>query len=356
MFNFASGPGQLPEKVLKQARAELIDWHGCGMSVMEMPFSSDEYREIAEHVSRDLRKLLALPDDYHVLFLQGGAYSHFAFVAMNLMGKNAVADYVQIGHWSSRAIEEARRYGKIGIAASSQASGFDHIPPASEWRLNADAAYFHITSNETANGVQFHRIPNCIEVPLVADVTSDFLAREIDVSRYGMIYASAQKNIGPAGLTVVVIRDDLLDQALDITPAVFNYGMQARNNSRVNTPPTFSVYVAGLIFSWLLDIGGLTEIERLNKQKAERLYAAIDADDLYQCPAAEPDRSRVNICFRLPDVSMEAKFLDEAEKRGLMNLKGHPSSGGIRASLYNAMPLAGVDALAALMQDFSARR
>ena len=356
MFNFASGPAQLPQKVLECAQAEMLNWHGCGMSVMEMPFSGDQYREISSNALRDLTKLLSLPDNYRILFLQGGAYAHFDFVPMNLMGKKAAADYVQTGHWSTRAINEAKRYGEIGSAASSQANGFTHIPSMSEWRLNPHAAYCHVTTNETANGVQFHWIPDCGDVPLVADATSDFLARHIDVSRYGLLYASAQKNIGPAGLTIVVIRDDLLDQAMAVTPTVFNYGVQAKNHSRINTPPTYAVYIAGLVFSWLLEMGGLTTIEELNRQKAARLYAAIDADDLYECRVAVADRSWVNICFHLRDGSLEADFLDQAENRGLANLKGHDATGGIRASVYNAMPLAGVDALVAFMQEFSARQ
>lgn len=333
----------------------MLDWHGCDMSVMEMPFSSDEYREIAASASGDLRKLLDLSDNYHILFLQGGAYAHFAFLAMNLMGDIAVADYVLTGHWSGRAIYEARRYGQVNIAASAESAGFNHIPPFAEWRLDPAAAYCHITTNETANGVQFHRAPDTGKVPLVADMTSDFLSRPLDVSRFRLVYASAQKNVGPAGLTIVIIGDNLLDQAMAITPAVFNYGLQARSNSRINTPPTYSVYIAGLVFSWLLDMGGLAAVERRNRQKAGRLYAMIDADSFYHCPVAPADRSLMNVCFHLPDTSLETEFLKEAEKCGLINLKGHGVTGGIRASLYNAMPPEGVDALIGFMQDFSAR-
>ena len=332
----------------------MLNWHGYWMSVMEMPFSSDEYREIAASASANLRKLLDLPDDYHILFLQGGAYAHFAILAMNLMGDNTVADYVQTGHWSTRAIYEARRYGQVNIAASAESAGFNHIPPIAEWRLDPAAAYCHITTNETANGVQFHWLPDTGDVPLVADMTSDFLARQLDVSRFGLVYASAQKNVGPAGLTIVIIRDSLLDQYLDITPAVFNYGLQARNDSRINTPPTFSVYIAGLVFAWLLEMGGLAVVWQRNRQKAERLYAVIDADDFYLCPVVPADRSLMNVCFHLSDPLLEAEFLSQAGKRGLLNLKGHGVTGGIRASLYNAMPPEGVDALIGFMQDFSA--
>ncbi|MCK5499197.1 MAG: 3-phosphoserine/phosphohydroxythreonine transaminase [Gammaproteobacteria bacterium] len=355
MFNFASGPGMLPKEVLQQAQSEMLDWNGTGMSVMEMPFTSDEFQGIATQAHTNLGLLLDLPDNYHILFMQGGAYGHFSLLAMNLLGKNKQADYAQTGHWSSRAINEARRYGDINIVASSEESGFDHIPEQSEWRLNKEAAYCHITSNETANGVQFHWTPDTNDVPLIADVTSDFLTHKIDVSQYGMLYASAQKNIGVAGLTIVIIRDDLLDQSMVITPAVFNYGKQARNNSRVNTLPTYSIYISGLIFRWLLDLGGLDKVEVLNKRKADALYAVIDNDDQYHCPAHAVDRSGVNICFNLNDESMETIFLQEAANRGLINLKGHGVRGGIRASLYNAMPQSGVDALTNFMQDFSAR-
>jgi phosphoserine aminotransferase len=355
MFNFASGPAMLPKEVLQQARAEMLDWNGTGMSVMEMPFTSDEFQGIATQAQYNLGLLLDLPDNYHILFMQGGAYGHFSLLAMNLLGKNKQSDYVQTGHWSTRAINEARRYGDIKIVASSEASGFDHIPEQSEWHLNNKAAYCHITSNETADGVQFHWVPNTENVPLIADVTSDFLTRNIDVSQYGMLYASAQKNIGAAGLTIVIIRDDLLDQSMDLIPAVFNYGKQVKYNSRVNTLPTYSIYISGLIFRWLLDLGGLDEIEILNNKKSEALYAVIDNEDQYQCSVNADDRSTVNICFNLDDESMEATFLQEAANLGLINLKGHGARGGVRASLYNAMPQSGVDALINFMREFSAR-
>jgi phosphoserine aminotransferase len=355
MFNFASGPAMLPKEVLQQARAEMLDWNGTGMSVMEMPFTSDEFQGIATQAQSNLRLLLDLPDNYHILFMQGGAYAHFSLLAMNLLGKNKHADYVQTGHWSTRAINEAKRYGDINIVASSEASGFDHIPEQSKWNLNNKTAYCHITSNETADGVQFHWVPNTENVPLIADVTSDFLTRNIDVSQYGMLYASAQKNIGVAGLTMVIIRDDLLNQNMDITPTVFNYGKQATNNSRVNTLPTYSIYISGLIFKWILDLGGLDKVETLNKEKAEALYTAIDNDEQYNCVVNKADRSIVNICFNLRNESMESTFLKEASSLGLINLKGHGARGGVRASLYNAMQQSGVDALINFMQVFSAR-
>jgi len=345
----------LPKEVLQQAQSEMLDWNGTGMSVMEMPFTSDEFQSIATQAHIDLKLLLDLPDNYHILFMQGGAYGHFSLLAMNLLGKNKQADYIQTGHWSTRAINEARRYGDINIVTSSEASGFDHIPEQSEWRLNNKASYCHFTSNETANGVQFHWTPETSDVPLIVDVTSDFLTRNIDVSDYGMLYASAQKNIGTAGLTMVVIRDDLLEQSMDITPVVFNYGEQAKNNSKVNTLPTYSIYISGLIFRWILDLGGLDKVEALNKEKAEALYTAVDNNEQYYCVVNKTDRSTVNICFNLNDESMELAFLKEASSLGLINLKGHGVRGGIRASLYNAMPQSGVDALVNFMQDFSAR-
>ncbi len=355
MFNFASGPAILPKEVLKQAQSEMLDWNGTGMSVMEMPFTSDEFKSIAIQAETNLRLLLDLPDNYHILFMQGGAYGHFSLLAMNLLGKNKQADYVQTGHWSSRAINEAKRYGDINIVASSEESGFEHIPEQSEWNLNNKAAYCHFTSNETANGVQFHWTPETNDIPLIADVTSDFLSRKIDVSKYGMLYASAQKNIGIAGLSIVIIREDLLDQSMDVTPTVFNYGKQAKNNSRVNTLPTYSIYISGLIFRWLLELGGLDNVENMNKQKAGALYAAIDNDEQYYCVVNKADRSTVNICFNLKNKSMESTFLKEASNMGLINLKGHGARGGIRASIYNAMPQSGVDTLIDFMQDFPSR-
>ncbi len=355
MYNFASGPGMLPKEVLQQARSEILNWQETGMSVMEMPFTCDEFQDITKQARTDLGTLLELPDNYHILFMQGGAYAHFALLAMNLLGKNKRADYVHTGHWSTRAINEAKRYGDINIVASSENTGFDHIPEQSGWCLDNRAAYCHYTSNETANGVQFHWTPESGDVPLIADVTSDFLVHKIDVSRYGMLYASAQKNTGIAGLTIVIIRDDLLNQGMDITPTVFSYHEQAKNNSRVNTLPTYSVYISGLIFRWLLNLGGLNAISTLNKIKAESLYTVINNDDQYQCPVRTADRSTVNICFNMNDESTEAAFLEEAADQGLINLKGHGAKGGIRASLYNAMPQSGVDALADFMRDFSTR-
>jgi len=355
MYNFSAGPAHLPVEILYKAKEDMLNWHGCGMSVMEMPFSSDEYKEISERTSKDLRQLVNLPDDYHLLFLQGGAYAHSAFVAMNLMGDHAAADYVQTGHWSSRAISEAKRYGHVNIAASSKQSQFSHIPDYNSWKLDPEAAYCHITTNETANGVQFHWLPETSPVPLVADATSDFLTRQLDISKFGLIYASAQKNIGPTGLTIVIFHDNLLGRALDIVPSVFNYTLQANNNSRINTPPTYSIYIAGLVFAWLLEKGGLAAMEHDNIKKSSRLYDVIDAGSFFHCMVEPADRSLVNVCFELENDSLVDNFLAEASSNGLINLKGHGVRGGIRASLYNAMPIEGVDALADFMQTYAAQ-
>ena len=344
----------LPQEVMERIRRELADWQESGMSILEMPFDCEEFRYIAQRAHDELRVLLRLPENYHILFMQGGAYGHFALLAMNLLGKNSRAGYVQSGHWSTRAIDEAARYGTIDIIAGSKQSGFDHIPPFAEWRLAAESAYCHITTNETADGVQFQQLPDTGAVPLVADVTSDFLTRRMEINRFGMLYASAQKSCGVAGLTIVIIREELLDQAMAITPAVFNYGMQARSGSRINTPPIFSLYVAGLMFSWMLAAGGVDVMERRSRRKAATLYDVIDADELYSTHVVPSDRSLVNVCFQLPDAELESGFLAGAEERGLLNLKGHGAVGGIRASLYNAMPQAGAEALAAYMQEFSA--
>ncbi len=355
-LNFASGPAMLPGEVLQQAREEMLDWRGSGVSVLEMPFTSPEYQTIAAEAAADLGQLLALPDRHRILFLQGGAYAHFALLAMNLMGgRRRAADYVLTGLWSARAASEGGRYGAIHIAASGEADGFTRIPPQAEWRLDPQAAYCHLVSNETANGVQFHWLPDTGLVPLVADMTSDFLSRPIDVSRFGLIYAGAQKNAGCAGLTVILIRDDLLDSALEQTPAVFNYGLQAGCDGRVNTPPTFAVYVAGLMFAWIRRQGGLEVIARNNRRKSEKLYAAIDESGFYRCPVAGADRSLTNVCFRLPTQALEAEFLAEGRRRGLVHLEGHAAAGGLRASLYNAMPAEGVDALIDFMHEFAIR-
>ncbi len=355
VINFAAGPAVMPREVLEQARAELLDWHGSGMSVLEMPFTGPHFQEILADAGASLRELLGAPDDYHLLFLQGGAYAHFALVAMNLFGRRRAADYVETGHWARRAATEAARHGTVSVAASAASGGFVAVPAPAQWDLDPTAAYCHITTNETADGVQFHEVPDTGAVPLVADMTSDFLSRPVDVTRYGLFYASAQKNVGPAGLTVVAVRDDLLGRALPQTPAVFNYTEQARSRSKVSTPPTFAVYLAGLVFRWVLGQGGLAEMGRRVRARSDRLYALVDAGGFYRCPVEPAHRSQVNPCFRLPDEQLEQRFLDQAAHSGLLHLQGHPARGGIRASFYNAMPEHGVDALLAFMEEFAHR-
>ena len=352
-FNFAAGAGMLPQAVLARVRDELLDWRGSGMSVLEMPFTGPEFAEIQAGAVERLRRLLAIPVDYRVLFLQGGAYGQFAFVPQNLLRGRTRAAYVETGHWSRRAMTEARRYCGVETAASGESDRFTRIPSQDAWRLSPDAAYCHITTNETAQGVQFHWTPVTAAVPLVADMTSDLLSRPIDVARYGLIYASAQKSIGPAGLTIVIARDDLLGGALPGTPAVFDYRRQADAECRVNTPPTFAIYVAGLVFEWLAEQGGLAAMEQRNRRNSARLYAAIDAGGVYRCPVAPPDRSTTTPCFRLADEALETDFLADARRRGLLNLQGHPAVGGVRVGLYNAMPDAGVDALIDFMATFA---
>jgi phosphoserine aminotransferase len=356
VHNFSSGPSCLPEDVLRQIRDDMLDWKGSGMSVLEMPFSCPEYRSIAAAAERDLRTLLDVPESHRILFLQGGAYAHFAILAMNFLPPGRSADYIVTGLWSERAAGEARRYGEVRIAASGAHEGFRRIPPRRGWCLDPTAAYCHLTTNETANGVQFHRLPETGTVPLLADVTSDFLTRPIDVGRFGLIYASAQKNSGCTGLTIVIIRQDLLDRASVMTPLVFDYRRQADSRGCVNTPPTFSVYCAGLMFAWMLHGGGVPAFAEAAARRSDRLYRLIDENPLYRCPVEPACRSRVNVCFHLPSRELEIEFLQQAAQRWLMHLEGHSAVGGIRVSLHNATPDAAVDALIAFMRDFAARR
>lgn len=345
----------MPRAVLEQARDELLDWNGTGQSVWELPFTGPEYRSIAEAAEADLRALLEIPPDYHVLFLQGGASAQFSLVPLNLAGPDDVVDYVETGHWSHRAIGEARRYCRVNVAASNATDGYRALPPRDTWRLSERAPYCHITSNETANGLEYHWLSDIGEVPLVADMTSNLLSCPIDIARYGLIYAGAQKNIGPAGLTIVIVRDDLLGAARAETPTVFNYKVQAANHGRVNTPLTYAVYLAGLVFRWLRERGGLLAVGAVNARKSATLYDAIDRSALYECRVAKSDRSRMNVCFQLGDPGLQTAFLEQASAQGLINLKGHSAIGGLRASLYNAMPEAGVDALIDFMEEFARR-
>jgi phosphoserine aminotransferase len=355
VFNFGSGPAAMPLEVLEKAKRELVAWHDAGMSVMEMSHRGEEFVRIAAEAEADLRKLLAVPAGYKVLFLQGGATMHFSAVPMNLLGGRKKADYVHTGEWSKKAIAEAKKFCEVNVAASSEDRKFTYVPKQASWKLSPDAAYVHVCTNETIGGLEFQWTPDTGAVPLVSDMSSHILSRPLDVAKFGLIYAGAQKNIGPAGLVVVIVREDLLGKALPQTPNVLNYKLMAEADSMINTPPTFSVYLAGLTFKWLLDRGGLAAIEKVNIRKAERLYGYLDSQDFYSNPIVKEDRSRMNVPFRLRDDTLDAKFLEEAEARGLSQLKGHRSVGGMRASIYNAMPLEGVEALVAFMEEFRAQ-
>lgn len=350
--NFCAGPAALPEAVLQKAQAELLDWHGKGLSVMEMSHRSDDYVAIAEKAEQDLRDLLNVPSNYKVLFLQGGASQQFAAIPLNLLPEEGVADYVETGIWSKKAIEEARRFGNVNVAASAKPYDYFAIPGQNDWKLSNNAAYLHYCSNETIGGLQFDWVPDLGDVPLVVDMSSDILSRPIDVSQFGMIYAGAQKNIGPSGLVVAIVREDLLGRARSACPTMLDYKVAADNGSMYNTPATFSWYLSGLVFEWLKEQGGLEEMERRNRAKKELLYGAIDASDFYTNPIAENARSWMNVPFRLADEKLDKAFLAGAEARGLLNLKGHRSVGGMRASIYNAVGLDAVQALVAYMAEF----
>ena len=352
VFNFSAGPAMLPEAVLQQAQSEMLDWQGSGMSVMEMSHRGKEFMSIAEQAEADLRQLMGVPDNYKVMFLQGGASSQFAMVPMNLTRDNKKVDYVNTGSWSKKAISEAKRFAEVNIAASTEEGKFTSTPAQSELNLSGDAAYVHYTPNETIQGVEFPYVPETGGVPLVADFSSTILSRPIDVSAYGIIYAGAQKNIGPAGLTLVIVREDLIGEAIDGTPAMFQYSTHADNGSMYNTPPTYGWYLAGLVFKWLLGQGGLEGMAAINQRKAQALYDTIDASDFYANPVAVESRSWMNVPFTLADAELDARFLQEAGAAGLKTLKGHRSVGGMRASIYNAMPEAGVQALIDFMKEF----
>jgi phosphoserine aminotransferase len=352
VFNFSAGPAVLPEPVLQQAAAEMLDWHGSGMSVMEMSHRGKEFIAIHAQAEADLRELLGIPASYKVLFLQGGAAAQFAMIPLNLLRGKTGADYVNTGQWSKKAIGEAKKYCKVNVAASSEDANYSYAPKQSAWKLDPNAAYVHITSNETIGGVEFHWTPDTGEVPLVTDASSHILSRPMDVSRYGLIYAGAQKNIGPAGLAIVIVRDDLIGQADPRTPGVFDYKIQADNDSMYNTPPTYGIYMAGLVFQWLKKLGGLNKMEELNIAKAQLVYDYLDQTEFYHTPVAKDDRSRMNIPFTLRNAALDDEFLKQAKGRNLMQLKGHRSVGGMRASIDNAMPKEGVEALVQFMKEF----
>jgi phosphoserine aminotransferase len=357
VWNFSAGPAALPLPVLERAQAEMLDWRGSGMSVMEMSHRGNDFMAIQAKAMADFRALLAIPDHYRIAFLQGGGIGEAAIVPLNLLGERRRADYVDTGHWSTRAIDEARNFCEVNVAASAADRGFTYVPPQPAWRLSRDAAYVHVCTNETIGGVEFQHWPDAAAladgVPLVADMSSHILSRPVDVSRFGVIYAGAQKNIGPAGLTIVIVRDDLLDRARSDCPSVFNYAKQIAGNSMVNTPPTYAIYVAGLVFEWLAAQGGVAAIERANVAKSARLYATIDESGFYRNAVDKADRSRMNVPFFLRDTRLDDGFLAGANARGLVQLKGHRAVGGMRASIYNELPIEGVDALCDYLREFA---
>jgi phosphoserine aminotransferase len=355
VFNFSAGPAVLPLEVLQQAAAEMCDWRGTGMSVMEMSHRGKEFISIHAQAEADLRELMAIPANYKVLFMQGGAIGENAIIPMNLLRGKTSADYINTGEWSKKSIKEAKKYCTVNVAATSEANNFTSVPKQNTWKLDPNAAYVHICSNETIGGVEYHFTPDTGSVPLVADMSSNILSRPMDVSKYGLIYGGAQKNIGPAGLTIVIVRDDLIGNALPITPSAFDYKQQADNDSMYNTPPTYSVYIAGLVFQWLKKQGGLTAIAEYNRKKAALIYDYLDNSSFYISPVAREDRSLMNVPFKTSSEALDEAFLKGAQAQGMLQLKGHRSVGGIRASIYNAMPIEGVQALVAYMKEFEAK-
>ena len=359
LHNFSAGPAMLPQEVLQQAADEMLDWHGSGMSVMEMSHRGKEFVSIYEAAERDLRELLQVPTNYRILFMQGGGIAENAIIPMNLIGRKsqpAVVDFINTGSWSSKSIKEARKYCTVNVAATAESEKFTSIPARDTWKLSKEAAYVHICTNETIDGVEFHFTPDVAadtgNAPLVADMSSHILSRPVDVSKYGVIFGGAQKNIGPAGLTLVIVREDLIGHALPICPSAFDWKLVAENNSMYNTPPTYAIYIAGLVFQWLKRQGGVAAMEQRNIAKAKLLYGYFDSTDFYSNKVAKDCRSRMNVPFFLKDESLNDAFLVGAKERGLLQLKGHKSVGGMRASIYNAMPIEGVHALVDYLKDF----
>ena len=352
VYNFSAGPSAFPESVLQQAQQEILEWRDSGMSVMEMSHRGKHFSIIAEELESDLRALLAVPENYKVLFLQGGASGQFSLIPQNILNGKSKACYLNTGAWSEKAIKDAGAYCDVVVTASSESTKFTTIPDAASWAIDSQAAYLHYTSNETIHGVEFQSCPDSKGLPLVSDMSSNILSRKIDVSQYGLIYAGTQKNMGPAGVTVVIVRDDLVGHAPKTVPPVFNYAEQAKNQSMLNTPATYSWYLTGLVLKWLQAQGGVEGIEQRNIAKAAKLYQAIDQSALYSNPVETASRSRMNVPFILSDESMDKPFLAAAEANGLFELKGHRSVGGMRASIYNAMPEAGVQALIDFMAEF----
>jgi phosphoserine aminotransferase len=354
VFNFSAGPSVLPEEVLKIAGNEMMDWHGSGMSVMEMSHRSKWYDGIIKQAEADLRDLMDIPPNYKVLFLQGGAYTQFAMVPMNLM-KKGKADYVNTGAWSKKAISEARKFGKVNVIASSEDSSFTYIPELDPETFSKDADYFHITTNNTIYGTRYTKLPETGKVPLVADMSSNILSEKYDVSKFGLIYAGAQKNMGPAGVVVVIIREDLVTDTQPEIPTMLKYKIHVESQSLYNTPPCYSVYICGLVYQWLKKMGGVSAIQKVNQEKAAILYDFLDSSSMFKGTVAKKDRSLMNIPFITGDKDLDAQFIQEAAAKGFVNLKGHRSVGGMRASIYNAMPVEGVQALVSFMKEFEAK-
>lgn len=352
VFNFSAGPSMLPLSVMEEAAKDLTNYKGCGMSVMEMSHRSKEFEAIIGQAEQDLRDLMSIPDTYKVLFLQGGASLQFSMVPLNLLRKSNKADYVITGAWAKKAAEEARKFGEVHIVASSEESTFSYIPELNPNAFTKDADYFHITQNNTIYGTRYSKLPETGEVPLVSDLSSMILSETLDITKFGLVYAGAQKNIGPAGVTLVILREDLLGHAAKSVPTMLDYKIHVDNGSMYNTPPCFSIYLAGLTFRWVKEQGGVAALQRKNEEKADLLYRAIDESHLYRCPVAKTDRSLMNVVFVTGDESLDQKFIREAKTKGLVNLGGHRSVGGMRASIYNAMPAEGIEALIAFMHDF----
>ncbi len=353
IYNFSAGPSMLPEEVLKTAAAEMLEYGETGQSVMEMSHRSKEYQAIFDEAEANLREIMNIPDNYEVLFLQGGASSQFAMIPLNLMNKNGKADFVVTGQWAKKAYKEAARYGEARVVASSEDKTFSYIPKLDPADFDKDADYFHICMNNTIYGTKYHTLPDTGDVPLVADISSCILSEPIDVTKFGMLYAGAQKNVAPAGVTIVIIREDLLGNAKDITPTMLNYVTHADNGSMFNTPPCYSIYVAGKVLKWIKnDIGGLENMKKINEQKAALLYDFLDNSKLFKGTVVPEDRSLMNIPFVTGSDELDAKFVAEAKAAGFVNIKGHRSVGGMRASIYNAMPIEGVEKLVEFMKKF----
>ncbi len=352
VYNFSAGPAILPVAVLEKAQNELTDYHGTGMSVMEMSHRSSSFNDIIESAENDLRSLMRIPDHYKVLFLQGGASTQFAMVPLNLMSKHKKADYINTGSWSQKAIEEAQQYGTVNVLASSEDKNFSYIPSLKTLEFTPDSDYIHITTNNTIYGTLFPELPEAGNIPLIADMSSNILSQEYDITKFGLIYAGAQKNIGPAGVTIVIIREDLIGHATDFTPRMLNYQTHSESNSMYNTPPCYPIYMAGLVFKWLLENGGIIAMEKKNREKASLLYDFLDRSSMFKGTVEKDSRSLMNIPFVTGNDALDSLFIKEAEANNLKTLKGHRTVGGMRASIYNAMPIEGVEALITFMKHF----